>query len=289
RLFSGSWIGHSFATWIGHPEKNAGWECLDAARHALIEHDRAAVRPEDHRRLQDAWESLFIAEGSDWFWWYGDDHSSLNDEEFDALFRTHVANVYRSIGASVPERLLRPIRQPRVIQPTRLPMGPISPSLDGRATSYYEWLPAGYYDVRGGRGSMHQAETFLKRVHYGFDAERMYLRVDTAAPLADEACQTLQLQFLRPVSHRLVIGRLPDGQFTLSTDGDDSALSGVTWAVGRVVELAIPLAALHARPAETIQVELAVYQDESEVERWPRAGVVQFTVPDADEAASWVV
>ncbi|MBI4552646.1 MAG: glycoside hydrolase, partial [Candidatus Latescibacteria bacterium] len=40
RLFSGSWIGHSFATWIGHPEKNAGWECLDAARHALIEHDR---------------------------------------------------------------------------------------------------------------------------------------------------------------------------------------------------------------------------------------------------------
>ena len=34
-----------------------------------------------------AWEELYIAEGSDWNWWYGNEHSSANDEDFDALFR----------------------------------------------------------------------------------------------------------------------------------------------------------------------------------------------------------
>ena len=56
--------------------------------------------------LARAREEMFIAEGSDWFWWYGDDHSSDHDREFDELFRRHVQNVYRALGLPVPGELL---------------------------------------------------------------------------------------------------------------------------------------------------------------------------------------
>ena len=48
-----------------------------------------------------------IAEGSDWFWWYGDDHSSDHDRDFDELFRTHLRNAYTYLGLAIPDELLR--------------------------------------------------------------------------------------------------------------------------------------------------------------------------------------
>src|SRR3954447_5950200 len=37
RLFSGSWISHNFAIWIGHPEDNRGWAPLHLPRQFLVE------------------------------------------------------------------------------------------------------------------------------------------------------------------------------------------------------------------------------------------------------------
>ena len=50
---------------------------------------------------------LLAAEGSDWFWWYGDDHSSAHDREFDALFRQHLRRAYRAWASEVPDDLHR--------------------------------------------------------------------------------------------------------------------------------------------------------------------------------------
>ena len=290
RLFSGSWIGHNFSTWIGHPEKNAGWECLEDARRRLVEYEQQ-TESETDGRLQDAWESLYAAEGSDWFWWYGDDHSSLNDEEFDLLFRMHVGNVYRALDLPVPDRLLRPIRQPRVIQPSRQPMGSIKPHLDGRATSYYEWLSAGYYDVHGGRGSMHQAETFLKRMYYGFDDIHLYLRIDTATPLTEEICRDfrLSIQFRLPEPCHFMITCAENASFTLLVDGKESAGTGAHVSVDRLIEFAVPLEHLHAKPHDMVEFELTLYQDGMEVEHWPQSGVIRLTVPDNIEDSDWFV
>ncbi len=60
------------------------------------------VPPEARDR---ALEELLIAEGSDWFWWYGDDHSSDHDADFDDLFRRHLRNAYVALGAPIPEEL----------------------------------------------------------------------------------------------------------------------------------------------------------------------------------------
>ncbi len=57
-------------------------------------------------KIEQAWESLYIAEGSDWFWWYGDDHSSENDEIFDFLFRK-ILRMYIDSPVRSPQRYLR--------------------------------------------------------------------------------------------------------------------------------------------------------------------------------------
>ncbi|MEN3038759.1 MAG: hypothetical protein ABDI07_06360, partial [Candidatus Kryptonium sp.] len=62
-----------------------------------------------------AWESLYSAEGSDWFWWYGGDQTALGgDNPFDVGFRTHLINVYRFLKKAgyeveIPNFLSKPI------------------------------------------------------------------------------------------------------------------------------------------------------------------------------------
>ena len=109
-LFTGSWIdengsapGVDLGTWIGEDEENRGWELLGQAREFI---SQANVAPET---IPDAFQALYVAEGSDWFWWFGADQDSGNDDEFDDLFRVHLKNIYRSLGAVLPAELDRNI------------------------------------------------------------------------------------------------------------------------------------------------------------------------------------
>ena len=100
-LFPGSWIHADFYIWAGHRDDQRAWSQLADLRTAFNERApfvTAAAR--DH-----AYEELLIAEGSDWFWWYGDDHSSNQDAEFDELFRRHVRNAYTALGLTPPAEL----------------------------------------------------------------------------------------------------------------------------------------------------------------------------------------
>lgn len=109
-LFTGSWIdeagsnpGVDLGTWIGESEENIAWELLGDARRFL---DEQGATPAS---APEAFEALYIAEGSDWFWWFGDDQDSGRDEEFDELFRMHLRHVYEILGARPPARLWEPI------------------------------------------------------------------------------------------------------------------------------------------------------------------------------------
>src|SRR5262249_44194050 len=103
-IFPASWISANFDVWIGAEEDNRAWEYLLRARQA---YPKAPGVPAEKRRL--AYEELLIAEGSDWNWWYGPEHDSANRQEFDALYRNHLANVYRALDLQPPEELSRPI------------------------------------------------------------------------------------------------------------------------------------------------------------------------------------
>jgi alpha-amylase/alpha-mannosidase (GH57 family) len=103
RLFAGSWIHGDFGIWIGHADDRRAWTQLGQARTAF-EQRRALLDP---AMAGDAFQALQAAEGSDWFWWYGDDHSSAHDREFDALFRRHLRRAWSAMGQSPPEELHR--------------------------------------------------------------------------------------------------------------------------------------------------------------------------------------
>ena len=125
-----------------------------------------------------AYEELLIAEGSDWCWWYGPEHDSANRPEFDQLYRSHLANVYRFLHLAPPEELSRPILRIAVPDVRVPPTGAIHPTIDGEVTSYFEWMGAGQYHVDERSGSMHGKKFLVSQVLYGSDGESLYLRVD---------------------------------------------------------------------------------------------------------------
>jgi alpha-amylase/alpha-mannosidase (GH57 family) len=82
RLLPGSWIFGNFSSWIGHPEKNWAWERLFEVRQRF-EEVKDRLSPLVRER---AYELILQAEGSDWFWWLGEDHPSPQKSIFVAYF-----------------------------------------------------------------------------------------------------------------------------------------------------------------------------------------------------------
>ncbi len=96
RLSAGSWIYGEFGKWIGNPHKVKAWEWLREAREAIKE-------TKNPGKL--AWKQIYILEGSDWFWWYGEDP----DGSFDKLFRLHLTNLYKLLNKEPPKYLESPL------------------------------------------------------------------------------------------------------------------------------------------------------------------------------------
>lgn len=76
RLVSGSWIYGKLTTWIGHPEKNRAWERLAEVR-SLFDKRKDCVQDKER-----ALKFIYRAEGSDWFWWLGEDNPSPQKADF---------------------------------------------------------------------------------------------------------------------------------------------------------------------------------------------------------------
>ncbi|HEU5170086.1 MAG TPA: glycoside hydrolase family 57 protein [Gemmatimonadales bacterium] len=116
QLFTGSWIdeprsapGVDLGTWIGGAEENEAWTLLGVAR----EHLRAkGVTP---REAPPAFQAVYAAEGSDWFWWFDQDQESACDDRFDDLFRAHLKAVFKALGDTPPPRFDRHIVRHRVV------------------------------------------------------------------------------------------------------------------------------------------------------------------------------
>ncbi len=180
-IFPGSWINANFDVWIGAEEDNRAWEYLLRARQAYDVALHAGKLSTE--KLEQAFEEIQIAEGSDWCWWYGPEHSSDNRADFDDLYRAHLRNIYHALGLPSPDELSRPVlRQVAELRP-EAPVGPIRPVIDGLITSYFEWLRAGVYEVDSRQGAMHGGRQWVRRVHYGSDGEWVYLRLDLVEPL----------------------------------------------------------------------------------------------------------
>jgi alpha-amylase/alpha-mannosidase (GH57 family) len=200
-IFPASWINANFDVWIGHQEDVAAWDLLWDAREAFGKcqeaREKGRAEAPTKEALAVAKESLLAAEGSDWCWWYGPEHSTANDAEFDALYRKHLTGVYLALGHVAPEELAKPIKRMPERAFQLYPSTFLNVKVDGVDTSYFEWLGAGVYSPERRGGSMHGRVFFLRELRYGFEEDRFVLRVD---------CFPESLSELEDPEFRIILG-----------------------------------------------------------------------------------
>lgn len=298
-LFSGSWINHNFKIWIGHEEDNTAWDLLEETRRALVEFEREGTA--DKTSVEKAWQEIYIAEGSDWCWWYGEEHSTENDDAFDELFRKHLMNVYMLMGKEIPEELFIPIlKEDKVCKPTVDLISFISPTIDGEVSSYFEWLSAAYYDVTKIGGTMHRVESVVSHIYYGFNITNMYVRLDANLNLIgddkDEFLYTINI--IKPKPYKIEVhcyrkdeGLVYEGVLYSEENGKwikKKPLSKL--AIKDIIEMEIPFADIDASQKDQVQFFVTVKKKGTEIERWPHRGCIMFEAPTKDfEAIMWRV
>ncbi|MBI2899978.1 MAG: hypothetical protein HYY17_07320 [Planctomycetes bacterium] len=260
RLHAGSWIDRSFRIWVGHEEDVRAWNLLGKTRAELV---RAGGS-------EEAWESLYAAEGSDWFWWFGDDFSSAQDAEFDALFRRHLGNVYRSIGVPEPQELLQPVKRQVTAVVARAPWAMLRVVVDGRRTDYFEWIAAGRYDMSREYGAMAGDLSFVSDLHYGFDEANLFLRIDTRAGVdARKACERRRLRLIVTKPRPCEVDLLP-------------AADGVRSAVEDIFEAAVPFERIGVAAGEDVEFVLELSREGGVPQRFPTTVPLSLRVPTKD-------
>lgn len=295
-LYSGSWIRHDFDIWIGSEEENEAWDYLNRTRRALGPLLNDASVPAARREA--AREAIYAAEGSDWFWWYGDDFTSANDEEFDRLFRNHLAGAFRHLGQEVPEYLSRPITHLHPVKHVDEPVNFIHPILDGKRTSYFEWQGAGRYDATR-RRTRFDGELLVSAVCYGFDLTHCYLRIDPAEDCGPEKRKQFEMHvhfFGGGPEYRWVVSCSPSEPPRVvvhrSSDGIRYEPLGevTTLAMGQIIELAVPFALLGWKPKERHHFIIEIREKEKVIATYPPNGYLTLKVPDKDfEQLMWSV
>nr|MBN2276309.1 glycoside hydrolase [candidate division Zixibacteria bacterium] len=278
-LFPGSWINHNFRIWIGHNEDNQAWDFLYEARRALVHYEKSHPKA-DPGKIKAAWEKLYIAEGSDWCWWYGDDHLGAHNSLFDRLFRRHLMAMYRTLELEVPPELMMPIHRARVDSFITPPESLITPRLDGLLTHYYEWTGAGCYDCVKAGGAMHRVELIIKAVYFAFDYDFFYIRLDF-----DDNFGLVGKNKFRIVLDFKDIGiREIPLEKTVEKD-----LGQTIFSFKQILEVKIGRKTLTDTGCGRIGFFVLFYSENELMEKWPFGGPITVTLPERDKEIFWQV
>ncbi len=293
-IFPASWINANFDVWIGHEEDVAAWELLWDARQAYA--NAADARKQGRgdapteTALRQAYESLLAAEGSDWCWWFGPEHSTANDAEFDALYRKHLTSVYLALGQVAPEELAKPIKRRPEHALQVPPSGFLTVKVDGRDTSYFEWLGAGLYSPERRGGSMHGRVFHLRELRYGFEEDRFSVRLDFfpegLAELEDpEFRVTIGSAEELTVVVKLARGRLSEfaveqGRVCLLNPKNVAQV-----AFDRILEVSVNRSEINLKGQKNLRLGVALWHGGLPVDVLPAEGFLE--IPLGDEQHSW--
>ncbi len=192
-LWAGSWINADYSTWIGEEEENQAWDYLAQTRD-MLQGYITGRRQTSAENLELAKILMFIAEGSDWFWWYGADQDSQDDESFDRQFRDTLKQVYLAVGEQPPVYLDIPIIPQQAITADQSSQGLIAPTIDGEIDGE-EWEAAGVYSASG--GVMSTVDPFFERMAYGFDSQNLYLGFTSRSDFAGASGASFVEVYLR--------------------------------------------------------------------------------------------
>jgi alpha-amylase/alpha-mannosidase (GH57 family) len=295
-IFPASWINANFDVWIGNGEDITAWELLWDARQvyarAVEARKQGRADAPTETALVEALESLLAAEGSDWCWWYGPEHSTANDAEFDALFRKHLTGIYLALGQLAPPDLAKPIKRKPEHALQVAPTGFLKTKVDGRDTSYFEWLGAGLYSPERRGGAMHGRIFYLRELRYGFEEDRFSIRVDAFSDVLNEMEDpefriTIDAAEEVTIVVRLERGRLQEFSIEkgrvclLNPNGFASA------AFDRMLEVSVRRDALNMKGQKTLRLGVALWHAGLPVDVLPAEGTLEIAL--GDDQASWPI
>lgn len=171
KIHSGSWIDRTFQYWIGESTKNKAWNYLKETHDT---YEAFAKENKEHPNLDIAYRELMIAEGSDWFWWYGEPNNSGQDYVFDYMYRERLKNVYLALGLEAPEYLNESLIT-KVEMPFKHPTRMITPRMDGLVESYDDWYHSGNISMLD--GPVFRENKNVEKIHFGSDENNVYFRL----------------------------------------------------------------------------------------------------------------
>lgn len=207
-LFPGAWFSPNYDTWIGEPEETQAWNMLGTVRAFLAKYDMPPYsRKADPQALAKAEDAMYLAEGSDWFWWFGSDQDSGQDWYFEGAFKDLLAQVYQALGQPVPPLISVPIIAKAPVKPAQALTGISSPPMDGNLSDP-AWQQGALYTF-----AQNQPVTELGTA---MDAKALYLKLKwgTQGPVD-------------PVGIYLTVpGAVGAYPFTLQPDGTDGPAVG---------------------------------------------------------------
>jgi hypothetical protein len=240
--------------------------------------------------LTRAFESVLAAEGSDWCWWYGPEHGSQNDADFDALYRKHLSEIYRALGEPAPDALARPIKKAPERGQNIPPQAFLDVRISGNESSYFEWLGAGLYTTSRQGGAMHGRLYVLAEFLYGFSKDRLFLRVDPFSE-AVESMREFQL--------RVTIWAAKETRITLRVE--NRKLTGViveragicllepkdfvVAAYDKIIEVSIAKALFDLSDRRELLLSVALWSGGLPVDVLPVEGML--SIPLGEESFAW--
>jgi alpha-amylase/alpha-mannosidase (GH57 family) len=273
---SGSWINGNFDIWIGDHEDRKAWKLIESARNAYKR--RESGLPEDKKK--EIMEYIYIAEGSDWFWWFGKENYTPDLDIFDHLLRRNLQKVYDLLSISPPHRLFNPVST--ILKKTEIevvsPKAYIAPEIDGKEGHYFKWLNAGSVEVAAIGGAMTFSNSLVNALFYGFDKQNLYLRADTprdAEQLFDEG-YTLNIVIIKDKKETLLNREI------LEENGE--------FAAGTIIECKVPLDFISIEEGDAFYLYLEWKRGGQHVQTIPSHDYFRLTVPTAhDYAHFWMV
>ncbi len=317
-IYPGSWINHNFRIWIGDKEDNRAWDILSKTRDYLLQKDKEAYADKNDAaapvniengagpNFKAAWKQIFIAEGSDYNWWYGEDRTSGIDEEYDFLYRTHLINVYKFLNETPPDEYFIPLLEgKKAVKPNMDIVSYIYPKIDGIADNYFEWLGSAVFfpSILSGKAMAH-TDRFIRKMQYGFNGEYFFMRFDFFKKDYSELLgKVLIIKFINNSDVEVKIEFNINNSLNLLLnspyikDGKSATKHNtgniLKAAYNKILELSIKTFTLGVAPSNQIDFyAVLTYKNNPlvEIERFPVSGYFETTIPDTNfEIVNWIV
>ena len=276
-ISTGSWIEGNFRVWIGEEEDNISWKYLKHVRDDFEEFTQ-----EEKKKAKKA---MFAAEGSDWNWWYGNEHQKTTHFEFDSLYRRHLMSVYEINNKKPPDFLFNSILRGEEMLIQIEPKWLIKPLIDGKDTDFFEWVNGGLWKGEASDGAMVISEPIIELIKFGFDMENIYFLVkfsNTGLSFKNFSLE-INLRGEHGRKRKIVFSKEDDN---LKLESEIPAV----WEFDKVLEVKIPFLDLGFVRGEKVSFMVLFYVEDKVLARLPQRGRLMFTLPDDYyECKNWEV